>query len=288
MPSPIRVSRVDGPAGDGGHAQLALPKCLFRCRVTKSLHRLAILQFNLAAVREMLREWSATVQTPLLSRGEGRVRVVPKQRLPAGRILEEELPPDCSSESRQELFMLAMGSGSGLQLAPHDRKGGEQIMSLRMSRAMAEGLLVATSLMTTGCARTREAAASPSPDPNLRGVAASRSPRSCSRSPEGAIFQRQMYNYATILMYQVIQVHRGSVKGQIIFVGHYNPFKPRAEAADQRVPDIGGNLKSFAPGSSRMALEGSMIDHFSGGSSTGTAGWTLTDYWAVWTDLVSD
>ena len=43
-----------------------------------------------------------------------------------------------------------------------------------------------------------------------------------------------MYNYATVLMYQVIEVHRGTIKGQIFFVAHYNPFKPRSKAADQR------------------------------------------------------
>ena len=66
--------------------------------------------------------------------------------------------------------------------------------------------------------------------------------------PEGAIFKRDLYNYATILKYQVRQVHRGRCDGDFIYVGHYNPWKPRGEAADQRVPDIGGNLRQFRGG----------------------------------------
>ena len=54
----------------------------------------------------------------------------------------------------------------------------------------------------------------------------------------------------------MLEVHRGKVEGETIYVGHYNPFKPRSEAADQRVPDVGGNLKSFRAGQvHRMALE---------------------------------
>ena len=46
--------------------------------------------------------------------------------------------------------------------------------------------------------------------------------------PEKAIFERELYNYATVLKYEVTQVHRGKVKGQTIYVAHYNPFKPRS------------------------------------------------------------
>ncbi len=53
--------------------------------------------------------------------------------------------------------------------------------------------------------------------------------------PEGAIFKRDLYDYATVLKYQVIEVHRGKVDSKTIFVGHYNPFKPRSESADGRV-----------------------------------------------------
>jgi len=105
--------------------------------------------------------------------------------------------------------------------------------------------------------------------------------------PEGAVFQRELYDYATILKYEVTAVHRGAVaKGATIFVGHYDPWKPRAEAANKRVKDIGGTLRIFRAGAlHRMALETPMDDHYLGGivdkyfgKHSGPA------FWAVWTN----
>jgi hypothetical protein len=89
-------------------------------------------------------------------------------------------------------------------------------------------------------------------------------------------------------MYYVQEVHRGRVKGKVIFVGHYNPAKPRSQAADRFVQDVGGNLKSFSAGQvHRMALEGSMLDHYMGGILNKYFGQHPDPiYWAVWTDLV--
>jgi len=108
--------------------------------------------------------------------------------------------------------------------------------------------------------------------------------------PEGAIIKRDLYDYATVLKYQVLEVHRGKVDGKTIYVGQYNPFKSRNDAADQRVKGVGGDLKAFRAGQvHRMALEVPIDDYFMGGmvnkyfeKSTGTI------YWAVWTNLVSD
>jgi hypothetical protein len=161
-------------------------------------------------------------------------------------------------------------------------------MSSRTSRTVVGNLLLAVGLMAAACARRREGAASPDPELAKRGsieVTAK-----LVEIPEGAIFQRELYNYATVLKYQVLEVHRGNVKGQTIYVGHYNPAKPRSEVADRRVQDVGGNLKSFHAGEvHRMALEGSMFDHFTGGILNKYSG-EDTDpiYWAVWTNLVRD
>lgn len=105
--------------------------------------------------------------------------------------------------------------------------------------------------------------------------------------PEGAVFKRDLYDYATILKYEVVAVHRGAVeKGATIYVGHYDPWKPRAEAADKKVKDIGGNVREFRAGDlHRMALETPMDDFFMGGivdkyfgKRSGPA------FWAVWTN----
>jgi hypothetical protein len=162
-------------------------------------------------------------------------------------------------------------------------------MSLRASRTAVGSLLLAVGLMAAACAQRREGATSPSSDPELAKRGRIEVTARLVEIPEKAIFQRELYNYATVLKYQVLEVHRGKVKGPTLYVGHYNPFKPRSEAADRHVPDIGGNLKSFRAGQvHRMALEESMMDHFTGGILNL---YSREDpdpiYWAVWTNLVS-
>jgi hypothetical protein len=161
-------------------------------------------------------------------------------------------------------------------------------MSLRTSRTVAASLLLALGLMAAACSGGREVAGSSSSDPELAKRGSIEVTATLDEIPEGAIFQRELYNYATVLKYEVLEVHRGKVKGTTIYVGHYNPAKPRSEVADRRVPEVGGNLKSFRTGQvHRMALEGSMLDHFTGGILNKYAE-EDTDpiYWAVWTNLV--
>ena len=104
--------------------------------------------------------------------------------------------------------------------------------------------------------------------------------------PEGAIFQRDLYDYATVLKYRVTKVQRGKVDGDTIYVGHYNPWKPRAEAADKRAPGIGGNLRRFEAGQTHhLALEAPIEDHFMGGIVNKYFDQTTSVvYWAVWTN----
>jgi hypothetical protein len=108
--------------------------------------------------------------------------------------------------------------------------------------------------------------------------------------PEGAIFKRDLYNYATILKYQVREVHRGEMKSRVIYVGHYNPWKPRSEAADQRVKEVGGNVRQFQAGQMhRMALQVPIDDYFMGGIVNKYFGQeTGPLYWAVWTSRAQD
>ncbi len=162
-------------------------------------------------------------------------------------------------------------------------------MSLCTSRSVAASLLLAVGLLAAACASRKQGAGGEGLDPELARRGTIEVTAKLVEIPEGAIFERELYNYATVLKYQVLEVHRGRVKGETIYVGHYNPFKPRSEAADQRVPDVGGNLKSFRPGDvHRMALEDSMLDHFSGGIlNLYSEEDTDPIYWAVWTDPVS-
>jgi hypothetical protein len=162
-------------------------------------------------------------------------------------------------------------------------------MSFCTSRTVVGCLLVAVGLMAAGCAERREGAAGSSSDPELANRGSIEVTARLVEIPEGAIFDRPLYNYATVLKYHVLEVHRGRVKGDTIYVGHYNLAKPRPEAADKRVQGVGGNLRYFrADQVHRMALEEPMLDHFTGGILNKYAG-EDTDpiYWAVWTDLAS-
>jgi hypothetical protein len=105
--------------------------------------------------------------------------------------------------------------------------------------------------------------------------------------PEGAIFQRDLYDYAAVLRYEVVVVHRGEIaKGATIYVAHYNPWKSRNEVADKKVKDIGGSLRKLQAGAvHRMALELPIDDHYMGGIVNPYFGKeTGPLYWAVWTN----
>ena len=162
-------------------------------------------------------------------------------------------------------------------------------MRLRTSRTIVGSLLLALGLMTAACAERRESTGTPSSDPELSKRGSIEVTARLVEIPEEAIFDRPLYNYATVLKYEVLEVHRGKVRGQTIYVGHYNPAKPRSEAANKYAPDIGGNLKEFRAGQvHRMALEESMIDQFRGGiRNLYSEEDTDPIYWAVWTDLES-
>lgn len=96
----------------------------------------------------------------------------------------------------------------------------------------------------------------------------------------------KLYDYAYVMKYRVIETHRGDAAGDTIYIGHYNPLKPRSSVADARVPDIGGSLRTFRPGARhRMALESSIDDHYMGGIIDPYAGdQSKQVYWAVWTN----
>lgn len=152
------------------------------------------------------------------------------------------------------------------------------------------GLALGTLLLVAGCGRQ------PAGPPAVPGDSPFASRGSCEVTarlvevPDGAIFKRELYDYATILKYEVLRVQRGEVKAQTIYVGHYNPFKPRSEAADKRVKDVGGRLRQFQAGQvHRMALEVPIDDFFMGGIVNKYFGQeTGPIYWAVWTEPTKD
>jgi hypothetical protein len=160
-------------------------------------------------------------------------------------------------------------------------------MSFRKNRTVAATIALALGLLSTSCSSGTRGTGSAGSGSELSTRGSIEVSARLVEIPEGAIFDRPLYNYATILKYQVLAVHRGSVRGDTIYVGHYNPAKPRSEVADRRVKDLGGNLKFFREGQvHHMALEVPMLDHFTGGIlNKYSEEDTDPIYWAVWTDL---
>ena len=102
----------------------------------------------------------------------------------------------------------------------------------------------------------------------------------------GEFVDRPMYDYAFVMKYTVLEVHRGDLDAKTIYVGHYNPHKPRDKAADARVAAVGGKLERFRAGDvHRMALEASIDEHYMGGIiNRYFEEYDGPIYWAVWTN----
>jgi hypothetical protein len=157
-----------------------------------------------------------------------------------------------------------------------------------MKRTWIPGaFLAALAWFAASCSKEPNTTRLPVADPHLTTNGTVEVTARLEEIPDGAIFKRDLYDYATILKYRVLKVHSGKVDGDTLYVGHYNPWKARAEAADKRAPNIGGNLIQFQAGQSHhLALEAPIEDYFMGGIVNKYFGQTTnTLYWAVWTDL---
>jgi hypothetical protein len=149
--------------------------------------------------------------------------------------------------------------------------------------------LLALYLATTGC-KERRATAAPATgeDAQVTKLGSIEVTARLVEIPAGTIFRRELYDYAGIMKYEVLKTHRGKTHASTIYVGQYNPIKPRDQAADRRVKGIGGTVKTFVAGQvHRMALEVPIDDCFMGGIVNKYFGKdTGPLYWAVWTNSV--
>lgn len=101
----------------------------------------------------------------------------------------------------------------------------------------------------------------------------------------GVFPKNDLYDYTYVLKYRVLKAHRGTVEGDEIFVGQYNPLKPRAKAQDKFSGKIGGNVtKTQAGDVHRMALEFPLEEHYMGPIIDKYFKTKGTRYWAIWTD----
>ncbi len=155
---------------------------------------------------------------------------------------------------------------------------------MKPRRFWGAALLASGLLLVVSCGKQTGGERASGADPHLATNGTVEVTAQLLEVPEGAIFRRGMYDYATVLKYRVMKVHRGSVEGETIYIAHYDPWKPRSEAADRQVPHIGGNLREFRSGQlHHLALELPVEDFFLGGIVNKYFGqMTNAIYWAVW------
>ena len=104
----------------------------------------------------------------------------------------------------------------------------------------------------------------------------------------GDLINDPLYDYAHVMKYKLLEIHRGEVNKETMYIGHYNPAKPRDKVADARVQVIGGNVKQFRVGDiHRMALEVPIDNYYMGGIINKYFGEVNEPvYWAIWTNQV--
>jgi hypothetical protein len=94
-----------------------------------------------------------------------------------------------------------------------------------------------------------------------------------------------LYNYAYVLKYRVLKVHRGQVPRGEILVGQYNPLKPRSGVQDEISGKVGGHLEVFRAGEThRMALASPLDQYWMGGIIYKYFDEKGVRYWAIWTN----
>jgi hypothetical protein len=102
----------------------------------------------------------------------------------------------------------------------------------------------------------------------------------------GPFPSNDLYNYAYVLKYRTLKVHRGNLPAGVdILVAQYNPLKPRREAQDDLSGKIGGHVETFRAGDvHRMALEVPLDQFWMGGVVDKYFSEKGTRYWAIWTN----
>lgn len=93
-----------------------------------------------------------------------------------------------------------------------------------------------------------------------------------------------LYNYAYVMKYRVIQVLQGTYADSIILVGHYNPRLAREEIKDEQDAKVGGNVKSFQVGDTHYLVLSKLDGVYTGAVEDDYFADKRTRYWASWAD----
>ena len=94
----------------------------------------------------------------------------------------------------------------------------------------------------------------------------------------------EIYNYAYVMKYQVIQVSQGTYADTEILVGHYNPRMAREAIKDEQDAKVGGNVKSFQVGDIHYLVLSQLEGVFTGAVEDDYFKDKRPRYWALWAD----
>ena len=100
----------------------------------------------------------------------------------------------------------------------------------------------------------------------------------------GTFPANDLYNYAYIMKYKVVEVHKGEYADPDILVGHYNPRMTRMEVKDDQDAKVGGNAKSFQVGDRHYLVLDNLDGIWSGAIEDEYYKDRRKRYWALWAD----
>ena len=100
----------------------------------------------------------------------------------------------------------------------------------------------------------------------------------------GSFPANELYNYAYVMKYQVLQVSQGTYADAEILVAHYNPRMAREEIKDEQDAKVGGNVKSFQVGDTHYLVLSQLEGVFTGAVEDDYFKDKRPRYWALWAD----
>jgi hypothetical protein len=100
----------------------------------------------------------------------------------------------------------------------------------------------------------------------------------------GAFPANDLYNYAYVMKYKVVQVLQGTYGDPEILVGHYNPRFARNEIKDEQDAKVGGDLKSFQVGDKHYLVLSPLDGLWTGAVEDDYFKEKRTRYWSLWAD----
>lgn len=100
----------------------------------------------------------------------------------------------------------------------------------------------------------------------------------------GSFPANELYNYAYVMKYQVLQVSQGTYADADILVAHYNPRMAREDIKDEQDAKVGGNVKSFQVGDTHYLVLSQLDGVYTGAVEDDYFKEKRPRYWALWAD----